>query len=177
MPLFIATERFDPSDGDVWRHYCQWAKMEGLTELVGLDGILCRHIVTELALEDWDHVVREECRLDYFYHLDHLRKRVCDVSRRNILGLYRNPEAHIETPPGGEGFTFMGYDLIDEETQISALTNCGGYPDVFANDELIPFGLIRTFDRAFEIKRILATKYPDEAHAQCELYAIWRLNE
>lgn len=26
-PLFIATERFDPSDGEKWRTYCEWANI------------------------------------------------------------------------------------------------------------------------------------------------------
>ena len=71
----------------------------------------------------------------------------------------------------------MGYDLIDDQTQVSALTNCGGFPDVFRNDELNRFGLIDEFNRAREVKTQLAERYPEEAHAKCEMYAIWRLNE
>ena len=71
----------------------------------------------------------------------------------------------------------MGYDLIEEQTQISALTNCGGFPDVFRNDELNSVGLIENFDRGSEVQRLLARRHPEEPHAQCELYAVWRLNE
>ena len=45
------------------------------------------HIVQEFTDEDWKHIVREDFRLDYFYHLDHLQRRVRDVCRKNILGL------------------------------------------------------------------------------------------
>jgi hypothetical protein len=66
---------------------------------------------------------------------------------------------------------------ITEHTQISALTNCGGFPDVFQNHELNRFGLIEDFDRVSEIRRQLAEHHPEEPHANCELYAVWRLEE
>ena len=177
-PLYIATERFDPADGEKWRKYFEWAKIPALQEVVSLDGSLCAHlVVNEFTDEDWNHIVNADFRLDYFYHLDYLLNRVADKSRRNILGLYRNPVAHVSKAPATGDFEFTGYDLIEEMTQISALVNCGGFPDAFSNDELNTFGLISQFDRAYEVKQLLAEKYPKEAHAQCELYAIWRLNE
>ncbi len=176
-PLFIATERFDPSDGEKWQKYYEWAKIPALTEVVSLDALLCGHIIKEFLDEDWQHIVCENFRLDYFLHLDYLKRRIQDVPRRNILGLYRNPQIHIAVAPAAGDFGFVGYDLIDEETQISALTNCGGFPDVFNNEELNRFGLVDSFDRAREVRRLLAECHPEEAHAQCEMYALWRLNE
>ena len=176
-PLFIAAERFDPTHGEKWRKYYEWAKIPALAEVVSLDTLLCRHIIKEFLDEDWQHIVCEDFRLDYFLHLDYLKQRIQGVPRRNVLGLYRNPEARITVAPASGDFCFVGYDLIDEETQISALTNCGGFPDVFRNDELNRFGLIDGFGRAREVRRLLAECYPDEAHARCEMYALWRLNE
>ena len=174
-PLFLATQRFDPADGEKWRGYFEWAKIPQLVEVVGLDALLCRHLVSEFSDEDWLHIVNEDYRHDYFYDLDYLLRRVHDVSRKNILGLYRNPENHLTTAPA-ENFEFFGYDLIEEQTQISALNNCGGFPDVFSNHELNHFGLIDGFDRAFDVKKHLAKAHPEEHHAQCEMYAIWRLS-
>jgi hypothetical protein len=176
-PLFIATERFDPSDGKCWVNYFEWAKIPALTEVVSLDCSLCQHLVKDFTNEDWQHIVNEDFRLDYFCHLDYLLGRVRNGTRRNILGLYRNPKVHITKAPAAEDFIFVGYDLIEEQTQISALTNCGGFPDVFANEELNACGLIPSFGRAIEVRRLLAEKHPEEPHAQCEMYAIWRLNE
>jgi hypothetical protein len=176
-PLFIATERFDPTDGDGWEKYCQWSKLHHLTEVLSLDTMLCRRIIDEIKDEDWSHILCEDFRSDYFIHLDYLKQRVHDVPRKSILGLYRNPETHITVPPASDNFHFFGYDLIDEETQVSALTNCGGFPDVFQNDELNKFGLITDFDRACEIRRLLSKLHPEEPHAQCEMYAIWRLKD
>ncbi|TKD48058.1 MAG: hypothetical protein E5W98_03195 [Mesorhizobium sp.] len=77
------------------------------------------------------------------------------------------------------GFTFLGYDLLDQDVSISALTNCGGFPDVFANTELSDVGLIPDFDRAVEIRDHLRGMHPSEYHANCDLWAIsrWQGNE
>ena len=177
IPLFIATERFDPTDGEKWRQYFEWAKIPNLTEIVGLDSMLCPHLPQEICDEDWPHLVNEDFRTDYFLHLDYLLRRIQNQPRRNILGLYRNPPVHVADSPAGGDFIFMGYDLIEEQTQISALTNCGGFPDVFNNSELNSCGLILDHGRAIEVKKLLAKKHPEEPHAQCEMYSVWLLNK
>ena len=145
-PLYIATERFEPSDSKHWRSYAEWAKIPALAEVVGLDSSLCRHLVRELMDEDWDHIVKEDFRLDYFLHLDYLLTRVAHIPRRNILGLYRNPDQHITEPPGSQDFVFPGSaNSLRRRTQISALTNCGGFPKAFLNEELNQRGLISGF--------------------------------
>lgn len=158
-----------PGEGKGWEDYVQWAKIPGLVEVVSLDTMLCPPLITEFVDEDWSHNVAEDFRLNYFYHLDYLLGRVANHSRRNILGLYRNPETHIAEPPGPGPFVFTGCDLIEEQTQISALTNCGGFPKAFSNEELNCHGLDQDFDRAMEIKQALVREYPEEAHAKCEL--------
>ena len=177
LPLFIATYRFDRFDGDTWNKYVEWAKIPNLVEVVSVDGSLCEPIVREFVDEDWKHNVHENCRLNYFYDLEYLIRRVAGVTRRNILGLYRNPDAHIDSAPAGGDFVFMGYDLIEESTHISALTNCGGFPETFSKDELNKYGLLFEFARAREVREWLPVHNPDEPHAYCEMYAIWRLSE
>ena len=176
-PLFIATQRFDPSDGETWSRYLAWARIPNLTEVVSLDGMLCPHIVHDFNDEDWNHNVLEDFRLDYFLDLDYLLRRVAGVSRKNILGLYRNPQTDIRIAPGPGHFVFLGHDLVEEATQISALSNCGGFPQTFSNDELNQFGLISDFSRASQIHKQLPERNPQEPHAERELYAIWRLIE
>lgn len=175
--LFIATERFDPSDGEKWQQYFDWAKIPVLAEVVSLDHMLCRRIPADLSDEDFDHTIFDDLGLDYFRDLDYLLNRVGNVKRRNILGIYMNPELHIDEPPASGGFQLMGYDLNEKRGWISALTNCGGFPDVFSNEELNRCGLISGFNRAREVTRDLAALHPEDPHAQCDLYAIWRLNE
>jgi hypothetical protein len=60
---------------------------------------------------------------------------------------------------------------------MSALTNCGGFPNAFANSELSQTGLLLDFHRAFEVQQLLRAQYPDEHHANCHVWAIFRLIE
>ncbi len=78
-PLFIAVERFDPSDGEKWQKYFQWANIPSLTEVISLDSLLCPHIVNQFQPEDWAHIVNEDFRLDYFHDLEYLLQRVDQV--------------------------------------------------------------------------------------------------
>ena len=176
-PLFIATERFDPSDGEKWMKYFEWAKIPALKEVVSLDACLCARLISEILDEDWSHIVIEDFRSGYFKDLDYLLYRIQNKKPRNLLGVYRNPAKHISVSPMDRDFDFIGYDFIEEETQISALINCGGFSEAFDNEELNSCGLISKFDRANEVRRSLIEKYPEESHADCEMYAIWRLNE
>ncbi len=57
----------------------------------------------------------------------------------------------------------------------SALSNCGGFPDAFANSELTPFGLLASHARGMEVQARLREHYPDDPHADCHLWAIFRL--
>ena len=176
-PLFIANERFDPRAGARWTDYIRWAGIPNLIEVVSLDNTLCPRIVTEFKDEDWAHIVNKDFRLNYFHDLDYLMRRAGTGLRRNVLGLYRNPVSHIDVAPAAGDFVFLGYDLIEEMTQISALTNCGGFPETFSAEELNERGLIDCFTRAKQIRRRLAENNPDEPHAHCEMYAVWRLAE
>lgn len=174
-PLFIATESFGPSDGERWTHHFEWARIPALVEVVSLDTLPCPRLIARPEAEDGHHIVCEDFRLDYHFHLDDVQQRVAGVGQRNILGLYRNPEAHVASAPGPGDLVFCGCDLIEEQTQVSALTNCGGFSEAFPNDELNRFGLPAGFDRAREVRHLLAERYPREPHAQCEMYALWRL--
>ena len=176
-PLFIATERFDPTDGEKWQKYFEWAKIPKLKEVVGLDTCLSGRLIRDISDEDWKHIAGNDGPPIFFSNLNYLLQRVQGTVRRNILGAYRNPAAHINALPGRRGFVFVGYDLIEDATQISALTNCGGFSEVFTNEELNCCGLISEFERAVEIQRLLLEKNPEEPHADCQLYAIWRLIE
>ena len=71
-------------------------------------------------------------------------------------------------------FEFIGYDLVDKDSSISALTNCGGFPKAFSNGELSEKGLFRTHERSREVQEALRQQYPTEHHADCHLWAIFR---
>jgi hypothetical protein len=112
--------------------------------------------------------------LHFFTDYDFLRRQVADIAPKNVLCVFRNPR---ECPDGPSfpDFRFLGYDLVDRECSISALTNCGGFPDVFDNSELSNVGLLTDFRRAVQVQQELRLRHPDSHHADCHLWAVFRL--
>jgi hypothetical protein len=172
-PWFIATEPFGPTDGERWRKYIEWSELKQLTELVSLDSMLCPEVLDETRDDYWPHIVNEDYMNHYFTDLDFLKQEVAAFRNINLLCVLRNPSTHFRQSPV-DGFDFVGYDLVEAQTGISALTNCGGFPDVFANSELSCCGLLTEFARAAEVKWKLRFLHPEEPHANCDLWTVFR---
>lgn len=173
-PLYIVTERFDPSHGEAWTNYIAWSQLGQLTDLVTLDSHLCPAVVGEIREEDWSHIVNEDFMLHYFTDLDYLLARSGGAVGRNLLCVFRDPETHPTPPHEGPEFQYLGCDLVDVDGGPSALTNCGGFPLAFANSELSTHGLIRSLSRAKEVQEALRHHYPDEGHAACHVWSVFR---
>ena len=172
--FYMATERFGPA-AEGWAKYLEWAKIPNLKEVVSLDGMLCPPLIEHFNDEDWDHTVQIGERVE-FSDLPYLLKRIEGRHPRNVLLAIRNPNSRDAVEPQS-AWSFVGFDLIEDLTRISALVNCGGFPESFKNEELNEFGLIASRDRAAEIQIALRTNNPNEPHAACEIYQLWRLIE
>ena len=178
LPWFIATETFTPHDAEAWAKYVSWSHLNHLDEVVSLDPMLCPTVLPEIKDEYWVHIVNENFMLNFFVDLEFLIQQLSGASEYNLFCVYRNPD---RPPPYGmpRGFEFLGYDLVGVEGSASALTNCGGFPDVFDNRELSSKGLLTSFTRAVQVQSELRAKHPEEDHADCHLWAVarWRLEE
>jgi hypothetical protein len=172
-PWFIATERFIPDDGIRWDNYVKWSGLDHLKEVVSLDPLLCPSVLPEIKNHYWPHIVNEDFMLDFFLDYDFLKNELADVPRKNVLCVFRNPSQQPVAPPIGD-FEFLGYDLVDVHNGARALTNCGGFPDVYANSELSEVALLPDFKRAFEVQESLRSKHPEEFHANCHRWAVFR---
>lgn len=172
-PWYTAVEAFDPTFGEVWTGYIAWSGLTQLEEVVSLDGSLCPSVIRKLIEEDWKHNVQEDELIEFFYDLDYLLGRVAGIARVNILAAVLDPSKECRHAFADPRFDFKGYDLIGRG--MSALTNCGGFPLAFRNEELSNAGLISTLTRANDIRASLLTNYPDEAHADCEIWALWKM--
>jgi hypothetical protein len=173
-PWFIATERFGPSNGEAWDKYVAWSGLTHLTEVVSLDPMLCPRLFDELRDDDWPHIVNEDFMLDFFVDFDFMMARLPEKRSRNILCVFRNPPTQPVAPENHANFVFLGYDLVDVQGSASALTNCGGFPGAFDNAELSAHGLIPDRVRAVQIQVRLKALLPEEVHANCHLWAIFR---
>lgn len=175
---FIAVRPFGPQSGQVWRDYVAWAGLPQLVELVSLDNSLCPSLLDTLSAADWEHNVQEDFLTDLFRDLDHLLGRVAGQANRNVLAVVRDPQAQGDQEWHDRRFLFQGYDLIEQPgLGISALSNCGGFPLAFQPEDLSPAGLLPSLDQARAVQQRLRQAYPAEHHADCLVWAIWRMTE
>jgi hypothetical protein len=172
--LFVAKRPFDPSVGEGWNRYVAWSGLSQLTEVVSLDTMLCPTVPEELTAADWNYNVHADYRAFFFRSLDYLRNRVAADGRLNILAVLQNPTQADMASMTVPGFAFAGFDLVDVQGAISALTNCGGFERVFLNAELSELGLLTDLSRAQQVQASLRLQYPEESHAECHVWAIWR---
>ena len=173
--LFVAKRRFGRADGDKWAHYIEWSGLRQLREVVSLDQILCPTVPADLVAADWEHNVHADYLASYFRSLDYLKRRVRGEPYLNLLAVLQNPSPADLDGPNPPGFAFLGFDVLDVHGDVSVLTNCGGFDDIFAKSELSEFGLLREASRAYRVQRDLRTAYPDDSHSECDVWAIWRM--
>ncbi len=103
-----------------------------------------------------------------------------DVSLLNkgeqLLAVIVRPEMDINPILEDEQkFEFCGYDLVEIETCISAITNCGAEFNSVKYENLNKYGLISTYREAVNTGLDLREEAPYESHAYCEVVEIWRM--
>lgn len=177
---YTARGTFDKDyNGDVmsWEKYIQWSKLSHLTELVSVDGMLNECLVEpNRDNEDtWDHMVIAENLYEtgFYKTLDYVLQHMEKRARFNLLAVVIEPEQECKNV-SLDNFDFVGYDLLDKDYSISALSNCGGFEETFSPADLNNFGLIDKYENAYDIKRRLLENNPEEHHADTNVIAIWR---
>lgn len=175
--LYSAVQRFDPTCGDNWTEFIDWCGLTQLREVVSLDIILCPSVIVidELTIEDWDHNVDEDFMCHLFYDPEYLLRKVVGQEKVNLLAILRNPTNEEVCSFNDARFDFRGFDLVEAQTGISALLNCGGFPKAFSSTDLSDCGLLTEHSPAQNVQKLLKAEYPDEHHADCELWAIWQM--
>ena len=169
-------ERFDPT-WPGWPKYVEWSKLAHLTEVVGLDCSLCPAVVEIDSADDWKHAVHPEILSGVFDDWRYAKARLPserDVRSVQILAVLREPAQDQVREFAPSGFDFIGFDLIEEATCISALNNCGGFDDVFRPDQLNQQGLLPDLTVAKDIRLRLREAHPEDPHADCAVWAVWR---
>jgi hypothetical protein len=75
-----------------------------------------------------------------------------------------------------EGFEWCGFDLCEVSSAISAITNCGdGFVPAIKYNKLNQYGLIINYNDALKTQIKLKELFPYESHANCDIYAVWRM--
>lgn len=161
-PIYYKAERFFPT-----AQYETHSKIIGREEIVSYDMILCKVV----GGPDLDSAT------GYFGEVEDWRLllKVPIKSDEQIIAYYKNPTESYEKHVLDSCFEFCGYDLSEEMTGISVITNCSGIFDkAVPYGELNKFGLLDDYNTAFYILSLMEKFYPDESHANCEVYELWR---
>lgn len=97
-------------------------------------------------------------------------------AKQQILAVIIRPEIEFNARLEHDArFEFCGYDLVEDSTGISAITNCGAeFKKAIAYENLNPFGLLSTYKEAVLTQLHLYENYLDEHHAYCDVVEIWR---
>ena len=177
--LFTATMRFD-KDADIfgfsWDQYVRWSGLSHLTEVVSLDHILNKVVVIPdyENPDDWNYIFSaDEMSTGLFTSLDFVLSRLKAGVTFNLLRVVVNPHEDCGLV-ASDDFDFIGYDLLDRDFAVSALTNCGGFDETFLPKDLNDKGLIDDFAFARKVHQMLPVHNPEEFHAVTHILAIWR---
>lgn len=178
QPWFIAVQRFGPANGETWTSYLEWSKLHHLEGLISLDMSLCPTVLKDISDSYWPYIVNEDYYLNFFTDLAFLRTEVvaARVTEALFLCVYRNPIKPPILPSELNSFRFVGFDLVEAQSGISALVNCGGWAEL-ENKELSKRGLIMDHGRALRLQQILRSNYPEEPHANCDVWAVFAEHE
>ncbi len=159
--------------------YRNWCKLFHVKEVVSLDCALCPSILDYKKIEDKKNLFNS-----YYYwsgygdivnNLNYLLNKVNGLKDVQILAVIAEPDGDCRNLFFDNRFKFYGYDLLEDGTRVSALNNCGGFDKVFLPEDISENGLIIEFNKARKIQKLLVYEYPDEPHAYCTLWAIWRM--
>ena len=166
QPWYHRHGNIHAAGGEAWEKYIAWSGLPQLDEVVSLDPMLCPTLLPDIRNEYWPHIVNEDFMLKFFTDLEFLLAQAPGNTERNLLCVYRNPPDPLPPCHGPVDFEFLGYDLVDVQASASALTNCGGFPDVFDNAELSSKGLLTSYVRALQVQSDLRARYPEESSRQ-----------
>lgn len=120
-----------------------------------------------------DEIVSFDCGL---FRMSEIKSHNLTVPSecQQILAVIVRPQPEPATYLENDGFEFCGYDLVETATAISAITNCGAMFNSVRYTDLTNFGLIPTYKDAVCTQLALVEEDPDEPHAYCDIYEIWR---
>ena len=122
---------------------------------------------------DVKEIVSFDCCLYEMYEIESHDSPLSPDTQQIIAVILRpnlEPIEYMET----RGFTFCGYDLVEEETLISAITDYGGGFNSIPYEKLTEYGLIPTYKDAALAQLALVEEAPDESHAHCVVCEVWR---
>jgi hypothetical protein len=166
-------KKFGPGD-EQWDKYAQWAGLHACKEYYSIDSINRESLFTPDSEEDWENCINENFMLNIITNLNYDLKIAHKFPSGEIIGVIENPKHSNEEIPINH--ILMGYDIIDEYTSISLVTNWGGKEEGIKILKLNTSALIDNLNYAYELKGILHRDFKDDDHAKrCEVWSVYKL--
>ena len=122
---------------------------------------------------DCEEIVSFDCCLHEMYEIESPDSPLRPDTQQ-IIAVIPRPNSEPVEQMSNRGFTFCGYDLVEEDTTISSITNCGGGFTSVPYKKLTEYGLLPTYRDAVLTQLALIEEDPDEPHAYCMICEIWR---
>ena len=120
-----------------------------------------------------EEIVSFDCGLFNMYEMDSPKQGLRDETEQ-VIALILRPTEESFVALKTSGFEFCGYDLVESGSTISAITNCGGDFNSIPYGKLTRYGLLPNYKDAVLAQLALVEEDPDEPHADCDIYEIWR---
>ncbi|WP_212003290.1 hypothetical protein [Chitinophaga sp. HK235] len=176
--LYTARAKYGPLNDEnyTWQRYIQWRSAPQLQELVSLDTGLNDILIDRSRDEDayWKYLLTDDCHIiDFFTSQAYVMEYMAGVGDFNMLVIVIEPSENCAWVQP-DGYDFLGYELLDQYYDTSALTNCGGFDETFLPAELNSVGLIDDYHKAYDIRQRLLENNPYEDHADTNVIAVWR---
>jgi hypothetical protein len=173
---YTAITKSDPSFGNEWVKYQNWAKIPQLRERISLDHTLRPKELWDLIDTDWAHNVRHNYLIAFFWDLDYLLKRFeNNRDKVNILAVCFEPSFEVKDSFKDRRFEFQGYDLV-EPGDSSVISGYVRLDKAFKISDISEVGLFNTYTFAREVQKLLDQHYTQEIQ-HCDLWAIWKMIE
>lgn len=171
--LYKVVNQFGPKAGETWQDYSSWFEAYHLVEFCSLDSMMNDSVFTPETIEDWENIVQKDFMIEMITNLSYARK----IHERHpgavIFGLIIEPD--VEDLKENDGL--LGFDVIDGYCGNSLITNCGGYPEIFNDEDISKYGLLDDYYNACRIRDELRRQFPECAHArECCVWAIYRVS-
>lgn len=139
---------------DIFMYDDRWGKyLMKPTNIYSKEGALCWDYITEAEIVQ---LVNDEKSL--------LKGDQCLIYYEQFIK---------EDMKGQIDFEFCGYDLMDDMFEISAIIGCGNLNEKFVY-KLNQYGLLDNLQDAIDAQKQLHANFPDEYHAHCDIYGLWR---
>ena len=144
--MYFKTNRFYPND----KYFEYNQLLKGKKEIVSYD----------CGIFDLNGIIK--------FSFDNIEKG------KQIMAIIINPEHGVDSDIDNR-FEFCGYDLCEEGSSISSITNCEcEFKKAIDYSSLNQYGLINDYKIAVETQKKLIELYPEESHAICQLIKIFR---